>query len=262
MAPKSKKKPKAKTASKTTRRKSRVKAARTSRIKAHPAASRKPAPAVTSTVRYAGKDQKVRVQMIQDILEREFPDAHCMLDFSNAFELLIATILAAQCTDAMVNQVTKSLFEKYRSPKDYLNVPDEELQQDIFKTGFYRNKAKSIKNCCRTLIEEHGGVVPATMEELISLGGVGRKTANCVLGNVFGIPGIVVDTHVLRLSRRMGFTEEKAPDKIERDLMKIVPEAAWTQLSHLLADHGRHTCSARKPLCDDCPVEHLCPKIL
>jgi endonuclease-3 len=185
-----------------------------------------------------------------------------MLDHSNPFELLIATILAAQCTDAMVNQVTRSLFKKYQSPDDYLEAPSEQIEKDIFKTGFYRNKTKSIKKCCESLVTRHGRKVPSTMDELVALGGVGRKTANCVLGVAFGVPGIVVDTHVRRLSRRMGYTEETNPDKIERDLMRIAPKNEWTHMSHLFADLGRTYCSARKPRCDECPVEHLCPKNL
>jgi endonuclease-3 len=207
-------------------------------------------------------DNGKRVRNMIDILSNEYPDAHCMLDFSNAFELLIATVLAAQCTDAMVNRVTPGLFEAYPSPQAFLDAPVEELQQAIYKTGFYRNKTKSIKKCCQALIDNHSGEVPSTMEELVALGGVGRKTANCVLGNVFGIPGIVVDTHVRRLANRMGYTAQSNPDKIETDLTAIVPEDEWTHFSHLLADLGRSYCDARKPQCDECPVEHLCPKIL
>ena len=207
-------------------------------------------------------EDRKRITRMIEILTREFPDARCMLDHTSPFELLIATILAAQCTDAMVNQVTKSLFGKYTTPEAYANAPQDELEKQIYKTGFFRNKAKSIKKCCLSLIEKHGGKVPSTMEELIALGGVGRKTANCVLGISFGIPGIIVDTHVRRLSYRMGYTGETDPDKIEQDLMKIVPTTKWTHMSHLLAAHGRSTCTAKKPNCDECPVAHLCPKIL
>ncbi|UCG52765.1 MAG: endonuclease III [Candidatus Latescibacterota bacterium] len=214
----------------------------------------------TSNKQAAGDKQRI-TEMIE-ILSSEFPDARCMLDHSSPFELLIATILAAQCTDAMVNQVTKSLFKKYRSPEDFINASPEQIEKDIFKTGFYRNKTKSIKKCCESLISRHDRQVPSTMDELVALGGVGRKTANCVLGVWFGVPGIVVDTHVRRLSRRMGFTEETNPDKIEQDLMKIAPEHEWTHMSHLFADLGRTYCAARKPRCEECPVEHLCPKIL
>jgi len=207
-------------------------------------------------------EDRKRITRMIEILTREFPDARCMLDHTSPFELLIATILAAQCTDAMVNQVTKSLFRKYTTPGAYVNAPQDALEKEIYKTGFFRNKAKSIKKCCSSLIEKHGGKVPSTMEDLIALGGVGRKTANCVLGVSFGIPGIIVDTHVRRLSYRMGYTGETDPDKIEEDLMKIVPTNEWTHMSHLLAAHGRSTCTAKKPTCDECSVAHLCPKIL
>lgn len=211
--------------------------------------------------RFRGLTDKTRAAKTIDILEREYPDAHCQLNFSSAFELLIATILAAQCTDAMVNRVTPELFKKYPMPQDFVDAPSEDIEQAIFKTGFYRNKTKSIKKCCRALVEEHGGEVPSSMEELVALGGVGRKTANCVLGNAFGIPGIVVDTHVKRIANRLGFTVESNPDKIERDLSAIVPEDKWTLFSHLIADHGRGPCSARSPQCDECPIEHLCPRV-
>jgi endonuclease-3 len=209
--------------------------------------------------RSAGETKRIAGMI--EILTREFPDARCMLDHTSPFELLIATILAAQCTDAMVNQVSKSLFKKYPTPEAYVNAPQEDLEKEIYKTGFFRNKAKSVKKCCASLIERHGGKVPATMEELVALGGVGRKTANCVLGVSFGIPGIIVDTHVRRLSYRMGYTAETDPDKIEEDLMKIVPTNEWTHMSHLLAAHGRSYCTAKKPNCPECPVAHLCPKI-
>jgi endonuclease-3 len=214
------------------------------------------------TRKATGDDGAKRISKMIEILAAEFPDARCMLDHSSPFELLVATILAAQCTDAMVNQVTKSLFQKYPTPRSYLDAPQEELEKDIYKTGFYRNKAKSLKSCCASLIEKHGGKVPSTMEELTALGGVGRKTANCVLGVSFGIPGIVVDTHVRRLAARMGYTVESDPDKIEQDLMEIAPQKEWTRMSHLLAALGRSYCTARKPNCAECPVEHLCPKII
>ena len=205
---------------------------------------------------------RTRALKMIDLLKEEYPDAHCMLDFSNAFELLIATILAAQCTDVMVNRVTPDLFREYRTPRAFVDAPPEDIEKAIYKTGFYRNKTKSIKKCCESLIERHGGEVPQTMEELVALGGVGRKTANCVLGNIWGIPGIVVDTHVKRLSNRMGYTGESNPDKIEQDLMDVVPKAEWVLFAHLITDHGRKCCTARKPACDQCPVEHFCPKIL
>ncbi len=203
-----------------------------------------------------------RALAIFKTLSNEFPDARCMLDFASPLELLVATILASQCTDKQVNIVTSKLFRKYASPADYIKTPQEELEEDIRSTGFFRNKAKSLKKCCQSLIEKHNGIVPADMEALTSLGGVGRKTANCVLGNAFGIPGIVVDTHVLRLSRRMGFTEEKNADKVEADLMPLIPQKEWTRFSHVMADHGRKYCAARNPLCDECPVGHLCPKLI
>lgn len=206
-------------------------------------------------------DAVKRMAGMIDILSREFPDARCMLDHSSPFELLIATILAAQCTDAMVNRVTPALFEKYPGPAELADAPQEDLEKAIYQTGFYRNKAKSIKSCCRSLLELHGGEVPSTMEELTALGGVGRKTANCVLGVSFGAPAVIVDTHVRRLARRMGYTEESDPDKIEGDLARIAPRDAWTRMSHLFAAHGRTYCTAKKPRCEACPVAHLCPKI-
>jgi len=215
-----------------------------------------------TTTRLRGMDDTKRARAMIEVLTGEYPEAHCQLNFSSAFELLIATILAAQCTDAMVNRVTETLFKTYPTPRSFLDAPAEEIEKAVFKTGFYRNKTKSIKKCCQTLVDEFGGEVPSTMEELLTLGGVGRKTANCVLGNVFQIPGIVVDTHVKRLSNRMGFSTQSNPDKIETDLNEIVPKDEWTHFSHLMADHGRSFCDARKPLCDECPVEHLCPKIL
>jgi endonuclease-3 len=185
-----------------------------------------------------------------------------MLDYTNPLELLVATILASQCTDKQVNKVTVSLFKKYKTPADYVKAAQEELEEDIRSTGFFRNKTKSLKKCCHSLLDKHKGKVPADMESLLALGGVGRKTANCVLGNAFGVPGIVVDTHVLRLSRRMGFSEQKQADKVEKDLMPLIPQKEWTRFSHVMADHGRAYCSARKPMCDECPIAHLCPKIL
>ena len=212
--------------------------------------------------RFSRMSDRKRMDGMIEVLTREYPEARCALDFANPFELLIATILAAQCTDVMVNRVTKTLFKTYPTPQAYVDAPGEDIERAIFKTGFFRNKTKSIKKCCQALVGNHGGEVPSTMDELLALGGVGRKTANCVLGNAFGIAGIVVDTHVKRLSARMGFTEHTNPDKIEADLAKIVPEEEWTHLSHLLAEHGRNVCDARKPNCEECPVEHLCPKLL
>jgi endonuclease-3 len=205
---------------------------------------------------------KKRALRILETLKREFPDAKIALDFNNPLELLVATILSAQCTDARVNMVTPELFRKYRTAQDYLDAGDDELIEAIRSTGFFNNKSKSIKNACRSIVNEFGGEVPRTMEELLTLGGVGRKTANCLLGNVFGVPGIVVDTHMIRLSRRMGFTDQKDPDKIEFDLMELFPRDEWTLSSHLITSLGRTWCTAKKPRCDECPVADDCPKIL
>jgi endonuclease-3 len=210
----------------------------------------------------AGKDTAKRVTAMIEVLNREHPDARCQLDFTTPFELLIATILSAQCTDVMVNRITPALFKSYPSPKAFVDAPQEDIEKAIFKTGFYRNKTKSIKKCCDALVNEHNGKVPATMEELVALGGVGRKTANCVLGNAYDVPGIVVDTHVKRLSNRIGLTTQSNPDKIEQDLMAIVPEQEWTHFSHLLGEHGRSVCEARNPRCNECSIANLCPKIL
>lgn len=203
---------------------------------------------------------KERVRKIIRSLKRAYQDAKCSLNHSNAFELLIATILSAQCTDARVNIVTQDLFRKYRKPGDYLKVSEKELQQDIRTTGFFRNKTKSIQGTAKGLLEQHGGEVPHTMEELLELPGVARKTANVVLGNAFGIrSGVVVDTHVTRLSHRLGLTAEKTAEKIERDLIAIVPKKDWVIFPHLLIAHGRAICRARNPLCAECVVEKLCP---
>ena len=189
-----------------------------------------------------------------------YPNAHCELDFRNSLELLVATILSAQCTDKRVNMVTPELFKRYRTAKDYANAPQAVLQNAIRSTGFYRNKAKSIRAAMRAIAEEHGGKVPDTMEKLRALPGVGRKTANVVLGNAFGKnEGIVVDTHVARLSHRLGLTKQKDPEKIERDLMKLIPREYWTDWSHWLIWHGRRRCFARKPDCSQCEVFQLCP---
>jgi len=189
-----------------------------------------------------------------------YPNAHCELDFRNSLELLVATILSAQCTDKRVNMVTPELFKRYRTAKEYANAPQAVLQNAIRSTGFYRNKAKSIRAAMRAIAEEHGGKVPDTMEKLRALPGVGRKTANVVLGNAFGKnEGIVVDTHVARLSHRLGLTKQKDPEKIERDLMKLIPREYWTDWSHWLIWHGRRRCFARKPDCSQCEVFQLCP---
>ncbi len=202
--------------------------------------------------------QKVR-KMIRR-LKRAYPDARCSLNHSNPFELLIATILSAQCTDARVNIVTENLFRKYRKPEDYLKVSTRELQQDVRTTGFFRNKTTSIQGTAKALTEQYGGVVPQTMDELLELPGVARKTANVVLGNAFGIhAGVVVDTHVTRLSHRLGLSAEKTAEKIEQDLIAIVPKKDWVIFPHLFIAHGRAICKARSPLCEECMVEKLCP---
>jgi len=203
---------------------------------------------------------KQRVQKIIRLLKRAYPDAKCSLDHSNAFELLIATILSAQCTDARVNIVTQDLFRKYRKPQDYLRVSPKELEQDIRTTGFFRNKTKSIQGTAKVLTEQYGGKVPETIEELLELPGVARKTANVVLGNAFGISsGVVVDTHVTRLSHRLGLSAQKTAEKIEQDLIAMVPKKDWVIFPHLMIAHGRAICKARNPLCADCVVEKLCP---
>ncbi len=203
---------------------------------------------------------KTRAKKIVQLLKRAYPDAKCSLNHSNAFELLIATILSAQCTDERVNIVTADLFRKYRQPKDYLKVSASELQSDIRTTGFFRNKTKSIQGTAKVLTEQYGGRVPETIEELLELPGVARKTANVVLGNAFGVTsGIVVDTHVTRLSRRLALTQQKHPEKIENDLVVIVSGKDWVIFSHLLIAHGRKICRARNPLCAECVIEKYCP---
>ncbi len=202
---------------------------------------------------------KKRASQIFSLLAGEYLDAKVALNFNSPFELLIATILSAQCTDARVNMVTPDLFRKYPSPKSFASANQAELERDIKSTGFYRQKARSITNCSRSLVENFGGKIPASMDELLTLAGVGRKTANVLLGNAFGIPGIAVDTHVGRLARRMGFSHEDDPTKIEFDLMALFPEDEWTQLCHLLMSHGRKVCLARNPKCDLCTVSDLCP---
>jgi len=193
-------------------------------------------------------------------LKAEYPDARTELDWSNPLELLVATILSAQTTDVQVNRVTEDLFVKYRSAEDYADAAPEDLAEDIRPTGFYRNKARSLQGMARALVEEHGGEVPSTMTELVALPGVGRKTANVVLGNAFGAnEGIVVDTHVRRVSGRLGLTRNQDPVKIEQDLMGSVPEEDWTIFSHLLILHGRRTCKARKPDCPNCILNDICP---
>jgi endonuclease-3 len=194
------------------------------------------------------------------VLESTYPDAHCELNFSNPLELLIATILSAQCTDKQVNIATGPLFKKYRTAADYAAADVREIESDIKRIGLYRNKARNIQACCRQLGERHGGEVPRTMDELTQLEGVGRKTANVVLGNAFGINhGVVVDTHVLRLSARLGLTQETTPAKVELALQKLMPQDQWTMFSHWLIWHGRRRCFARGPDCAHCEIRQLCP---
>jgi endonuclease-3 len=207
-------------------------------------------------------DRQKRTEEIIKRLKKEYPDAHCALDHSNAFELLVATILSAQCTDERVNIVTATLFRKYRSPQDYLDAAPEELAQDIKSINFFNTKAKNIRACAQRIVENFGGSVPQTMDELLTLNGVARKTANVVLGNAFGIAsGVVVDTHVARLSQRLGLTEEKMPEKIEKDLNELVPQKQWVMFPHWLISHGRAICNARKPKCGECVLNDICPKI-
>jgi len=203
-------------------------------------------------------DLKNRVKQIIRILTKEIPNSTIALKFSNPLELLIATILSAQCTDVKVNQVTLDLFKKYRTAKDFAESNLAKLEEEIRPTGFYRNKAKSIQKCCQELEKRFGGEVPRTLKDLVTLPGVGRKTANVILGNAFGIPGIAVDTHVHRVSRRIGLTMNDDPVKIEFDLMEIVPKEEWTHFSSLLIWHGRKICVARKPLCGICPIRKEC----
>ena len=206
------------------------------------------------------EDLKLRTRDIIRRLKRNFPDAKCSLNHTNPFELLVATILSAQCTDERVNIVTADLFRKYRKPEDYLKVSPRELEKDIQSTGFFRNKTKSIQGTSKVLTEEYGGEVPHTMEELLELPGVARKTANVVLGNAFDVKaGVVVDTHVTRLSHRLDLSQQKTAEKIEQDLIPIVPKRDWVIFPHLMIAHGRKICKARNPLCAECPVEKLCP---
>ena len=200
-----------------------------------------------------------RVTAIIARLEQAHPDAELALAFSTPFELLIALILAAQCTDEKVNQVTATLFRKYREPADYVRVPAAELEHDVHATGFYRNKTKSIQRCCRELIDRFGGRVPRVFDDLITLPGVGRKTANILLGNAFGQPAIGVDTHVMRLAQRLGLSPHTDPDKIEADLVRVVPAPQRTRFCHLMQAHGRRVCVARKPRCPECVLRSLCP---
>ena len=218
--------------------------------------------AILLTVTAAKSNLAIRVRKIIRKLRDAYPDAKCALHHRNPLQLLVATILSAQCTDARVNIVTPALFEKYRTAADFAAAQQRELEEMIRSTGFFRNKARSIRNCCRAIAERCGGEVPDSLEQLVNLDGIGRKTANVVLGVAYGkAEGVVVDTHVARLSRRMGLTRQRTPEKIEEALMKLVPRADWIDFSHLLIWHGRKRCNARRPDCIQCEVADLCPKI-
>ena len=204
---------------------------------------------------------KSRSSKIRRELAKLYPDAHCALHFNNPLELLIATILSAQCTDERVNKVTPALFRRYPNALAFAESKQEDVEELIRSTGFFRNKAANIRACCRAIVDTHGGQVPRTMEELVPLPGVGRKTANVILGNAFGIPGIPVDTHVGRLSRRMGLTAHEDPVKVEADLMELIAAKDWTMFGHRMIFHGRQVCQSRKPNCSECTLKKFCPKI-
>ena len=205
--------------------------------------------------------KQLRADELVKRFKKLYPDAHCALNHANAFELLIATILSAQCTDERVNIVTAELFRKYRGPKAFADSSQEEMEEDVRSTGFFRNKAKNIRAASQRILDEFKGDVPESMDDLLSLPGVARKTANVVLGNAFGIAsGVVVDTHVKRLSYRLGLTTQKTPEKVEKDLQRLIPQKDWVMFSHWLIFHGRQVCNARKPLCDDCTLADICPR--
>jgi len=205
-------------------------------------------------------DMKERAGQIIKRLKKAYPDAHCALLHTNAFELLVATILSAQCTDERVNIVTSTLFRKYRGPQAFVDASQSELENDIHSTGFFRNKARNIKAACERIISVYGGEIPQTMDELLTLGGVARKTANVVLGNAFNIAsGVVVDTHVARLSQRLGLTDQTSAEKIELDLQELVPRKNWVMFPHWMIFHGRQVCNARKPKCGECVLADICP---
>ncbi|NNE66944.1 MAG: endonuclease III [Pyrinomonadaceae bacterium] len=205
--------------------------------------------------------KQLRADELVKRLKKLYPDAHCALNHTTAFELLIATILSAQCTDERVNIVTAELFRKYRGPKAFADSSQEEMEEDVRSTGFFRNKAKNIRAASQKILDDFKGEVPDNMDDLLSLPGVARKTANVVLGNAFGIAsGVVVDTHVKRLSYRLGLTTQKTPEKVEKDLQRLIPENEWVMFSHWLIFHGRQVCNARKPLCDECKLADICPR--
>ena len=224
------------------------------------AAMPRPRPKIARQIKEGRTATPAQASKILAILEAAYPDARVTLDFKNPFQLLIATILAAQCTDERVNQVTKGLFSRYLTPKAFAEADPTEMEEAIRPTGFYRNKAKSIIGCCKMLIGEYGGLVPRTMEALIRLPGVWRKTANIVLGNAFGITeGIAVDTHVTRVANRLGLAQSDKQDEIEQQLCRVIPRDKWTLITHLLIFHGRTTCKAQRPDCPRCQIRHLCP---
>jgi endonuclease III len=214
---------------------------------------------VATFARESLKGRKERARKVFDRLRAHYPDAECSLDYKNPLELLVSTILAAQCTDARVNKVTKDLFKKYKTCEDYVSAAPETLEKEIQTCGFFRQKTRSIQDACRSIIDEFGGKVPGTMEELLRLKGVGRKTANVVLGQCFGEAAIIVDTHCRRVTNRLAFTKSDDPAKIERDLMTVWDKEHWTLFSHLMVFHGRSICVARSPKCSQCPVNDLCP---
>jgi endonuclease-3 len=204
---------------------------------------------------------KARADQVRAALAQLYPEAHCALEHEDALQLLVATILSAQCTDVRVNMVTPALFARFPNADAFAKANIKQLEKMIQSTGFFRNKAKNIKECCKKIVSEHEGQVPGTLEELVKLPGIGRKTANVVLGDAFDVPGITVDTHVLRLSRRLGLTKHTNPEKVERDLMALIPQPEWTMFSHRLIFHGRQVCFARKPNCEGCLMNSFCPKI-
>jgi endonuclease-3 len=205
------------------------------------------------------KNKTTRAKKIYDMLLAEYPDAKCHLNFENPFQLLISTILAAQCTDDRVNATMGPLYKKYKTPQDILKVKPEELEKELSSINFYRNKTKSVINTSKALVEKHGGKVPKTMEELTALAGVGRKTANVVLGNAYGMPAITTDTHLNRVTQRLGLVDTDVPDKIEAELKEIIPPDIQMKFSHVIGEHGRQICKAKKPFCAECVVNKLCP---
>ena len=206
----------------------------------------------------SGQKKKRTIKII-DVLSHQYPDASCHLNYKNPFELLISTILAAQCTDERVNMVMDELYKKYKSSSDFAKAKPEVLEKELSSINFYRNKTKSVINCSKALVEKYGGEVPKTMEELTALAGVGRKTANVVLGNCFGVPAIMTDTHLIRVTQRLGLVDTDVPDKIEAELKTIVPDDKQVKFSHFIGEHGRQICKARKPLCEECVASKLCP---